>query len=89
MELHRARRRNLLKRHLKPKTIFLAVHRHNDTVYYKRLQPGQFRLLSAFQAKATLAGACDATADLAQADLGQVKSWFETWAALGWFCRLE
>ena len=25
-----------------------------------------------------------------QADLGaQVKSWFETWAALGWFCQLE
>ena len=48
-----------LKRHLRPKTIFLAVHRHNDTVYCKRFQPGQFRLLSAFQAKATLAAAGD------------------------------
>jgi hypothetical protein len=89
MELHRVHKRNLLKRHLRPKTVFLAVHRHNDTVYYKRLQPGQFRLLSAFQAKATLAEACDELAALALADLAQIKSWFESWAALGWFCKLE
>ncbi len=88
IELHRARKLSRLKRRLRPKTIFLAVHRHNDTVYYKRLQPGQFRLLSAFQAKATLAEACDELAESAQADLTQVKSWFETWAALGWFCKL-
>jgi hypothetical protein len=89
MELHRARKENRLKRQLRPKTVFLAVHRHNNTVYYKRLQPGQFRLLSAFQAKATLAGACEQLAESAPADLAQVKSWFETWAALGWFCKLE
>lgn len=88
IELHRARKLSRLKRRLRPKAIFLAVHRHNDTVYYKRLQPGQFRLLSAFQAKATLAEACDELAESAQADLTQVKSWFETWAALGWFCKL-
>ena len=89
LELHRARKQSRLKRHLRPKTVFLAVHRHNDTVYYKRLQPGQFRLLSAFQARATVAEACDELAESAQSDLAQVKSWFETWAALGWFCKLE
>ena len=89
MEPHRAREQSRLKRHLQPKTIFLAVHRHNDTVYYKRLQPGQFRLLSAFQAKATLAAACDELAESGQADLTQVKSWFESWAALGWFCKSQ
>jgi len=89
IELHRARKQSRLKRHLRPKTVFLAVHRHNNTVYYKRLQPGQFLLLSAFQAKATIAEACEQLAASARADLAQVKSWFETWAALGWFCKLE
>ena len=89
MELHQARKRSRFKRHLQPKTAFLAVHRNNDTVYYKRLQPGQFRLLCAFQAKATVAEACEQLAESAQADLGQVKPWFESWAALGWFCKFE
>jgi hypothetical protein len=84
-----ARKQIRLKRHLRPKTIFLAVHRHDNMVYYKRLQPGQFRLLSAFQAKATLAAACDELAQSAPADLARVKAWFESWAALGWFCKLE
>jgi hypothetical protein len=89
MELPRAHKHSRLMRHLQPKTLFLAVHRHDDTVYYKRLQLGQFRLLSAFQAGATLAEACAELADSAPADLARVKSWFETWAALGWFCQLE
>jgi hypothetical protein len=89
MELPQTRKEGRRKRPLRPKTIFLAVHRHLDTVYYKRLQPGQFRLLSAFQAKATLAEACAQLADSAQTDLDQIKSWFETWAALGWFCKLK
>jgi hypothetical protein len=89
MELHRARQRSRFKQHLRPKTVFLAVHRHNDMVYYKRLQPGQFRLLSAFKAKATVAEACEKLAESGQAELASVKSWFESWAALGWFCKLE
>ncbi|HUZ07539.1 MAG TPA: DNA-binding domain-containing protein, partial [Candidatus Paceibacterota bacterium] len=43
---------------LKRKTNFLAVHRFQDLVYYKRLEPGQFRLLSALQSGATLEKAC-------------------------------
>jgi hypothetical protein len=89
LEPHRKRAHSGRHRPLRPKTIFLAVHRHNNTVYYKRLQPGQFRLLSAFQAQATLAAACAQLAESGQSDLGKVKSWFETWAALGWFCQLE
>lgn len=89
MELQRSRKENRTKRPLRPKTVLLAVHRHNNTVYYKRLQPGQFRLLCAFQAKATVAEACEQLAESAQADPGQVKAWFESWAALGWFCELE
>ena len=78
-----------LKKHLRPKTIFLAVHRHNDTVYYKRLKPEQFRLLSAFKTGETVAEACEALVDFPDVDAAQIKNWFETWAALGWFCKVE
>lgn len=78
-----------LKRHLRPKTICLAVHRNDDTVYYKRLEPGQFQLLLAFQSGATLAEACEIFAKSSHQDVAQIRSWFETWAALGWFCKSD
>jgi hypothetical protein len=90
MEMRRARIRNRLRRGLRPKTVFLAVHRYRDTVYYKRLEETQFCMLSAFQDKATIAEACEALfeAGMPVGDIGEaVKTWCETWASLGWFCR--
>ncbi len=90
MEMRRARLRNTLRRRLRPKTVFLAVHRYKDAVHYKRLESAQFSMLSAFQKNATIAEACDQLAQSGgvSGDAGaEVKSWFETWAALGWFCR--
>jgi hypothetical protein len=84
MAQRRKGRRRQIKKHLRPKTVFLAVHRHDDTVYYKRLQPAQFRLLSAFKNGATLAEAVTESGEL---DAEQIKKWFETWASLGWFCE--
>jgi hypothetical protein len=92
LEERGARLRSRLKRRLSPKVLFLAVHRHQNTVYYKRLQPAQYRMLMALQAGATLEEACAGIMgpDLAAADLGsQIKTWFEDWASLGWFCRLK
>jgi hypothetical protein len=85
----RTRQQRRLKPHLRPKPIFLAVHRHDDSVYYKRLQPAQFRLLSAFQSGATLADALETLVEFADLDATQIKKWFETWAAMGWFCESE
>jgi hypothetical protein len=90
MEAHPARWRRRLQRRWKPGTVFLAVHRHDDTVFYKRLEPGAFRVLSAFRTKAAIAEACQqlGAVEGAAADAGaKVKSWFESWAALGWLCR--
>jgi hypothetical protein len=92
MEAHPGRLRRRLKSRLKPATVFLAVHRHKDTVYYKRLEPGAFAVLSAFRNKATLAEACQqlGAVEGAAADLGaKITSWFKAWAALGWLCRLD
>lgn len=85
----RARRRKLLKTHLRRQTLHLAVHRHDYMVYYKRLEPGQFLLLSSFKAGKTLAEACNDLMDASPTDLSQVTAWFKSWSALGWFCRLE
>jgi hypothetical protein len=89
MAQRRTKHQRPLKRHLRPKTIFVAVHRHEDSVYYKRLQPGQFRLLSAFESRATVAEAFEMLAEFSGSDVVQIKNWFETWAALGWFCKPE
>ncbi len=92
VEAHPARQRGRHQRRLKPETVFLAVHRHLDTVYYKRLEPGAFRVLSAFGTKATIAEACSrmGAVEGAPADLGgKVKSWFQSWASLGWLCPLD
>jgi hypothetical protein len=92
MEAHPTRLRRRLRRRLRPAPVFLAVHRHKDTVYYKRLEPGAFAVLSAFRNKATIAEACQQLGPVqgAPAELGaKIKAWFESWAALGWLCRLD
>jgi hypothetical protein len=90
MEAHPARLRSRLKGRWKAQTVFLAVHRHNDTVYYKRLEPGAFCVLSAFRGKATIEQACEQLGAVEgdPADLGsKIKKWFQSWAALGWLFR--
>jgi hypothetical protein len=75
----------------KPERVFVAVHRLDNSLYYKRLAPEAYRLLTALRDGATLAGACAeaiASAEDQDADwAGQVKTWFEHWTAMGWFCR--
>jgi len=91
MEQNHRTRKTKVARGLKRKINFLAVHRHDDLIYYKRLEPEQFRLLSALQNGATLEKACAKLAGLnISGNLGEViQKWFSSWAALGWFCGLE
>ncbi len=74
----------------------LAVHRFENQLYYKRLDPRAFVLLSSLGSGKTLGVACgdmlewcqgnDASVD----DLpGNVKEWFNNWARLGWLCQPE
>jgi hypothetical protein len=91
MEQNRHHSRVRTVRGLKRRVNFLAVHRYQDSVYYKPLEPGQFMLLSALQKGATLESACAKLARLKLAgDPGAtVRQWFANWAALGWFCGLK
>jgi hypothetical protein len=68
---------------------FIAVHRHENDLYYKRLDAIQFRLLSALRDGATLQRACQQA--LASEDdpslATRIGDWFRVWTELGWFCK--
>jgi hypothetical protein len=89
----RKRKRVLAVAKLKPETIFLAVHRIDDSVYFRRLQAAEYGLLSAMQKGKTLGQAVGAVfgkrAKDSNADLEQVTQWFRNWSNLGWFCALQ
>ena len=74
----------------KKQQIFLAVHRYENQVYSKRLEPEEHQILTAVGRGETVAAACEAAiAQSIKTDVNwtdTVKSWFDTWTALGWFC---
>lgn len=78
---------------LKPAQIFLAVHRIDYSVYFRRLEPEEFAILTALRDGKSLGAAVElgfrnSTVALEQRP-AKVQEWFATWAALGWFCRPE
>ena len=79
--IHRAFRRAALPR---PRLTHVAVHRHNNRLFYKSLDPAAFRILEALGRGRTLSRAITAAGPRVKP--AQVKAWFKTWMALGWFC---
>ncbi|MCX5658675.1 MAG: putative DNA-binding domain-containing protein [Planctomycetota bacterium] len=83
----RPRRRRLPR----AERLFLAVHRVDNSLFYKRLSAPAFRTLRELQAGATLAAAVErGSAGLRGTALERaqaVQSWFATWSQLGWLCR--
>ncbi len=76
---------------LKPSPIFLAVHRIDYSVYFRRIEPEEFAILSALRAGRPLGKAVGAglrkTAIPLEQRAPSVQQWFQNWAALGWFCQ--
>jgi len=76
---------------LNPAQIFLAVHRVDNDVYFRRLEKEEFDILTALRNGKTLGGAVEwafrSSSVPPQERPGKVQTWFATWAALGWFCR--
>ena len=76
---------------LKPSPIFLAVHRLDEDVYFRRLDREEFAILSALHGGKSLDAAIESAlrgTSIAVADrAAHVEKWFHTWSALGWFCR--
>jgi hypothetical protein len=90
VENHRQRFPMRLRKFKRSKPIHLAVHRHRNSVFYKRLRPDQFALLTTLRRGRPLGKAIatvlksDRAANLQPK---QVAKWFQDWSALGWFCR--
>jgi hypothetical protein len=78
---------------LKPATIYLAVHRVDYSVYFRRLGEQEYRLLSALRRGRNLGHAVSESfrksTGSSQPGLSQVAGWFQNWAALGWFCDIK
>ncbi|MGB0035801.1 MAG: DNA-binding domain-containing protein [Candidatus Acidiferrales bacterium] len=89
-ELHKRKRVQAVAR-LKPSPIFLAVHRLDFFVYFRRLDREEFLVLDALHSGKTLSRAVEAgfrkTAIPTAERATTVAQWFHNWAALGWFCR--
>lgn len=87
---HRVAKRAQLRRQSKP--IFLAVHRHDYSVYFKRVGPAEYQMLQAIRAGSRLSKAIDAV-DWGGTDPGtaiaDVQKWFANWASLGWLASAE
>jgi len=68
----------------KPARVFLAVHRVDSRLYYKRLDRTAFKILVALRDGATLTRAIAAARGTKPE---HVQEWFAAWMELGWFCR--
>jgi hypothetical protein len=87
-EPRRRRRRSALPR---ARQTYLAVHRQDYMVYFKRLEPEAFALLRALQEGKPLGQAIEVSVNWSNQPLehvtGQLQGWFANWSSLGWFCR--
>jgi hypothetical protein len=89
--LQHKRARRISFRGLKPGRLYIAVHRMENSVYYKSLTREQFAILRALQRGATIEKACavllkrrgPAANDLSS----RVQQWFKEWTSFGWFCQ--
>ena len=85
----RIRRRQV--RRPRQERVHLVVHRYDNMLYYKRLEPEAFAILRGLQQRKTVAKACVEALSKSRrtkADwAAQIQEWFHDWSALGWFCR--
>jgi len=69
----------------------VAVHRLNGQIYFKRLEPAAYRVLTALRRGETLERALAAGIPRAKKSrdewAARVQGWFRTWMELGWLCR--
>jgi hypothetical protein len=77
-------------REMKRETVYIAVHRFEDTVYYRRLAVEDYRLLLALREGVALGDAIDIAFDgsLIPEDErpAYLQSAFAYWTKMGWFC---
>jgi hypothetical protein len=84
------RRRSRKRSFPKPEKLFLAVHRADNSIYFKRLDADAFGILRDLQDGKRLSEAVErvewreASGERAAQNL---QAWFALWSSLGWFCK--
>ena len=76
----------------KPEKVYIAVHRSNNAVYYKRIEKEAYLICSALQKGLPLQTACERALGrkAPRPDFGtKLQGWFAQWASFGWFYRPE
>jgi hypothetical protein len=74
---------------LEPFPTYLAVHRVDNMVYFRRLEREEFAILTALRKGQTLERAIESgfrkKRTLIEQQASDASAWFRNWAALGWF----
>ena len=69
----------------------VAIHRLNSRIFFKRLEPAAYRILTALRGGATLEQALAAGVPRAKKSqagwAAKVQTWFSLWMELRWLCR--
>jgi hypothetical protein len=75
---------------LRPRVVWLAAHRVDLSIFYRRLKREEFQTLTAIRQGLPLAEALEAgfsdSRTAVQRRPQLVREWFESWAELGWIC---
>jgi hypothetical protein len=75
----------------KARKTYVAVHRQENIVYFKRLKPEAFSLLRGLMEGQPLSQAIESSVNWSGKKLEkvmeQLHDWFANWSGLGWFCR--
>ena len=90
---HRTRRAVQKVGQARKEQIFVAVHRVNSSVYYRRLEPEEFRLLEALRdgrpVVRAIQEAFGESTRTAEEIPGLLESWFGAWAQFGWLALFD
>ena len=88
-----ARRKMREKKNLLPKRArtHVAVHRLDNRIFFKRLEPAAYRILTALREGATLEQALVTGIPRGKKSrvdwAAKVQAWFRNWMELGWLCK--
>lgn len=89
--LRHKERRAVRRFSLQPQAIYLAVHRIDEAVYFRRMDSPEFHLLDALRIGKPVGEAIDSVFGETSLPLeelrGKIESWFSAWSELGWFCH--
>jgi hypothetical protein len=88
-ERHKRKREQAVAK-LLPAEIYLAVHRVDDSVYFRRMEREEFVILRALRDGKSLGKAIETAFRTSRVAVEEravlLQRWFQNWAALGWFC---